>query len=200
MRNRHAFTLIELLVVLAIFGVLLALLLVAVQKAREAAARCQSMNNLRQLILATDNFATAHDSRLPNVAGSIGSANSGQSALFALLPYLEQDNTYNLYQSYVDKPGSAIALVKTFQSAADPSLGLIDGARRPGTASYAANAQVFTGNPSLQSTFLDGTSNTIAFAEHYAMCDNVVFLYSWRYPESPGCRRATFVDLSLIHI
>jgi prepilin-type N-terminal cleavage/methylation domain-containing protein len=192
MRNRSGFTLIELLVVIAIIAVLIGLLLVAVQKVREAAARTQSINNLRQLALATENFASAHDSRLPNIAGDAGSANPGKSVFFALLPYVEQDNAYNLYRAYVSKPGAAFENVKIYISPADPSLGLLMG--RTGVTSYVANAQVFTGNPSLQSTLLDGTSNTIAFAEHYAMCANHAFYYAWIQPGNGGAHRATFAD------
>jgi Protein of unknown function (DUF1559) len=150
--------------------------LAATQKVREAAARTQSINNLRQLALATTNFAAAHDSRLPDVAGPDGSANPGQSTFFALLPYVDQDNAYNLYRSYLTRPRATFDPIKIFISPADPSIKLLQG--RTGVSSYAANAQVFTGNPSLQSTFTDGTSNTIVFAEHYALCANRAFEYA----------------------
>lgn len=188
LRERSAFTLIELLVILAIVGVLLALLLVAVQRAREAAARTQSMNNLRQISLAASNFAASHDGRLPNVAGKPGSLNPKQSILVTLLPYVGQENLYNLYAS---KTSEALQPVRIYMSPSDPSLGYLR--NRTWVSSYAANAQVFTGNPSFSSTFADGTSNTIVFGEHYAYCNAVIFSYE-EYTASSGHHRATFAD------
>ena len=84
MRRRTALTLVELLVVLAIVAVLLALLLPAVMRVREAAVRSESMNNMRQIILATQHFAADRGGRLPTVDGARGSANPYQSVFVAL--------------------------------------------------------------------------------------------------------------------
>ncbi len=89
-RARRGFTLVELLVVIAIIGVLVALLLPAVQAAREAARRMQCTNNLKQIALATHNYSDTHGA-FPSGWVYSGVANSevwGWSAL--LLPYLEQ--------------------------------------------------------------------------------------------------------------
>jgi prepilin-type N-terminal cleavage/methylation domain-containing protein len=192
MCGRKGLTLLEVLVVIAIIGILIALLLPAVQKVREAAVRTQSMNNLRQIVLAAHDFAADHADRLPNVAGDKGSPNPGQSVLFALLPYIEQSD---LLSQWYGKKGVIVSVsVRTYMSPADPSIPLLARQGRTGCSSYAANAQVFTGFPSQVSTFSDGTSNTITFAEHYAYCDLTVFFYSWFDANPIGARRATFAD------
>jgi type II secretory pathway pseudopilin PulG len=178
----------ELLVVVAIIGVLIGLLLPAVQKVREAALRTQSMNNVRQIILATHQFAGERGQRLPNINGKPMSANPGQSLFEALLPYLEGNN---IFLANLNKPLPELVPVPVFLSPADPTLP----GDKPGLTSYAANAQVFTGNRGMGTTFLDGSSNTIAFAEHYASnCGFHYFFYWYFEPENLGAHRPTFAD------
>ncbi|MCA9176113.1 MAG: DUF1559 domain-containing protein [Planctomycetales bacterium] len=90
--RRKAFTLVELLVVIAVIGVLVALLLPAVQAARAAARRMSCSNNLKQLVLALHNYQTAHQV----FPGLSGSSQYGFSVQARLLPYLEQQNLQNL--------------------------------------------------------------------------------------------------------
>jgi prepilin-type N-terminal cleavage/methylation domain-containing protein len=168
MRGREGFTLLELLVVIAIIAVLFALLLPAVQKVREEAMRLESMNNLRQISLATHCFAATYQNRLPSMDADKSSPNFGESTFTAILPYLE------LPKVSPDSPVGVPLIVPNFMSPADPTVF----ADPRLMSSYAANALVFRNHPNLSNTFQDGASNTIAFAEHYARCQGTYFHYN----------------------
>ncbi|TWW08953.1 prepilin-type N-terminal cleavage/methylation domain-containing protein [Planctomyces bekefii] len=158
-RAQAGFTLIELLVVIAIIAILVALLLPAVQQAREAARRTQCKNNLKQIALAFHNFEGSYgflptSLRPPsNVAGS--TEQSRVSVLTDLLPYLEQDNIYRSYNKAINwNQGTNIPLSQTripaFQCPSDPNAGVLDtappgsnGAYVPGIASTTAYSPIY---------------------------------------------------------
>jgi prepilin-type N-terminal cleavage/methylation domain-containing protein len=183
-RPRWGFTLIELLVVIAIIGILIALLLPAVQKVRDAANRAQSLNNLKQMVLACHGCNDAYGKLPPGVGwfpGSVAVPSSTPSArgtvFFFLLPYLEQDNVYRNTADYSSNAGPTV--VPPYLAPGDPtrpasgtlntqpSGGVVNNDVTLGAISYAANCLVFGGdkvNP--MSRYLDVSNSDPGVDDH----------------------------------
>lgn len=222
--KKFGFTLLELLVVIATIAILIALLVPAVQRVREAAARTQCANNLKQIALASHNCNDAFKVLPPAQGWFPGSAPAGQAGwggvFFHLLPFLEQQN---LYQSTLTTGANPMG------ENPDPNQPYYSGATGVGTpsfigattlpvyicpsdpsvpngtvadliydyqwavSSYAGNFLVFgvtgagvaevppgfngwvtwQGIGQIPASFQDGASNTILFAERYAVCASV---------------------------
>ena len=188
-QDRHAFTLIELLVVIAIIGILLGLLVSAVQKVRSAAARMQCQNNQKQVALACHNYHDANG-RFPALwigPSDFNTTVKSASVFYSILPYLELEAIVkNSDGICYDMTNSMSLPIKTLRcpSESNTTSGQYDRAYSTswGTTNYAANFQIF-GNPdagdnlnnqigraTLGSTISDGTTNTILFAERYGWC------------------------------
>jgi len=192
LRKHRGFTLIELLVVIAIIAILIGLLLPAVQKVREAAARMTCSNNLKQLGIAIHNYASANQDKLPGGVQGGCSGNPtypGSPFFFTLLPYIEQDNIYkNVGQSGASwgnaggTNGQTVAPIKPLLCPSDPSHNNGLGPNTGWTVtSYSRNWFMFDQGGGQQPSgyyftlskysvgnIPDGTSNTMAITERYA--------------------------------
>jgi prepilin-type processing-associated H-X9-DG protein len=191
-RKPHGFTLFQLLVVLAILALLIGLALPAIQKVREAAARIQCANNIKQITLAMMNAADTHEQLMPPLAGYYPqpkeAENNGLGTLFFhILPYIEQDN---VYQNSKDKDGNKMYSVWNYGTAAQRIKTYVcptDFSNKDALfenwlalTSHAANFMVF-GDPQAENrlegrgkfpaSIPDGTSNTIFFTERYQLCN-----------------------------
>jgi Tfp pilus assembly protein PilE len=157
-RRRRGFSLFDLLVIIAVLAILIGLLLPAVQKVREAAARVKCQNNLKQVALACHQFHDAFN-YMPKNPDTIDKT-TGTTQYF-LLPYVEQQA---VYKAGAEAYGTTVPVYRC------PSDGTTTGTDKYGPGNYPTNNLLFDQRPKLPASFPDGTSNTIMFAEKFAKC------------------------------
>jgi prepilin-type N-terminal cleavage/methylation domain-containing protein len=193
--RRPGFTLVELLVVIAIIATLAGLLIPAVQKVREAAAKTDCRNNLRQIGIAVQNYAESHHSKFPAAydprpTDNLGNANAnyGATGFYQLLPYIEEQDIHDLGFVNATPSGPAqIYPIRTYICVSDGSNAgkqVAGPAPQFGASSYGLNFQVF-GDPTVGDSFpanlygttviprgiADGLSKTIAVTEKVMICN-----------------------------
>ncbi len=224
-RQSAGFTLIELLVVIAIIAILIALLVPAVQKVRAAAARAQSENNAKQIMLAVHNYHDVYK-HVPPLADVVAPGKNYASVYFFLLPYLEQTPLYNLgmanggvWEKSPNNVGSKP--IPILISPRDPSSPMdIWKETNGGTwhyGNYAVNHAIF-GIPcgsntvsNLRLTYItDGTSNTVGVGEQYGKCGlgepdytsgsppNNFYYKLWAYRAPWNWERAPYFDTRIM--
>ncbi|MBL8811393.1 MAG: DUF1559 domain-containing protein [Planctomycetaceae bacterium] len=225
--RRSAFTLIELLVVIAIIAILVALLLPAVQQAREAARRTQCKNNLKQLGIAIHNY---HDTYNCIPIADVDGSSNPVSAHARLLPYIEQDNLYkvvdfNVPYNHANNTVARNTELPAFRCPSDPTrLPASIGGRNNyywnagsgivmyssgATGQPASNGIVFHNTRIRFNDITDGLSNTAGMAEKLTGDGNngisTPLVDTYRpgtYPNTPDealqqCNATNVTDLSL---
>lgn len=148
--QRRGFTLVELLVVIAIIGILVALLLPAVQFAREAARRMSCQNNLKQIGLALQLYHDAYKQYPPGALGPTGSASAAEKLhtwCALTLPFVEQSSLQNTYDFHVrfDHANNAAAVAQVLPVFLCPTMGTPQLQNGFAPSHYAGNAGVTPG-------------------------------------------------------
>ena len=224
-RNRAAFTLVELLVVIAIIGILVAMLLPAIQQVRESARRTQCANRLRQLALAVLHYESAHSHFPTSFDVELGEIKRGSWSIHAkLFPLLEQSNANALIDFDIDwhdqiETGIHTLGVPTLSCPSDVNEGnrVRDGERWVHSTSYGFNMGTWliynpvngetgngafcVGSPTTHSSVRDGLSNTICATDVKAFTSYIrnATAFDDSLPEQTDHFRDATGDLKLGH-
>ena len=204
---RQGFTLVELLVVIAVIGILLALLLPAVQSARESGRKTACMSNAYQLGMAVNRY-DQDKGRVPCWQNEVGDGPLYVSWAVMLLPYIERNDLYDQWSGWnVGDPNPVPVRIGLFQCASSPPA-----ASNPAPLAYAGNsgdgyASANTSDGVMQALNVsysldtvadgDGTATTLLFAEKAATIsagewESSDFQSSWTYPSSTTAAAFTF--------
>lgn len=187
-RKRRGLTLMQLLVLLALLLLLLGFLLAATARVRQSAERAASLSNMRQMVIAVQDYADTHDQNVPPGPANwfpkkgLVANNSYGPCLFHILPFIEQNALYQSTRKNIDgKPvyvswAAAGNSVKVFMSPNDPTLDKgSDRTKDSDRTSYLTNELALSEQGTkFPASFPDGTQQTIFFAEGYSQATDTV--------------------------
>ena len=191
--NRTAMTLVELIVVMTIIAIAISLIIPAVQVVRAAAERIESINQVKNILVAVHDFSTEHGGTLPGCSPDSGTTFEDIMNLM--------DNSIQIFRPTRDGRHAQLVGLTVTRNPADPSYAFYpdESGLVSGNSSYGFNAVAFSPNSNVSRSFPDGTSNTIAIAEHYARCAEKSLFSRWIGFQSQGTRwvgrPATFADV-----